>query len=159
MRRFRSWTMVLTMGFFSIGTENRSSAGVRGQAGGARPVPIELQSYVERFTGPRPTDCGLHSLVRPFETASVEELQRSVTCGIEAAKGQKAFWAFTQLQGIDSLVFNGLLGTADGIIFRFSYDSAPCGNPSCPGKFNIERCERPAIVTNRGSGADFRCQR
>jgi len=122
------------------------------------PAPRELRSYVERFTGPQPVDCGQHSLAKPFAEAGSDELQKSVACALSAAQDKKPFWALKQNQGIDSLVFQGILGTTDGVTFRFNYDSAPCGNPECPGRFSIERCERPAVAS-RGGRTEFTCQR
>jgi len=124
----------------------------------AEAVPAELRSYVERFTGPQPTDCGEHPLVRPFVAAGAEELQRSLACGLEAATSRKPFWTSKQDQGIDSLIFQGIIGTTEGLTYRFSYDSAPCGSPGCPGKFTIERCQKPTVFTGRGGRADFACR-
>ena len=161
MRLFRSaaLALVLTTWLVSDRTELLPIEAQAQTSERMRVAGIDLRLYVERFTGPEPTDCGQHVLVGPtFVTAGAEQLQRSVSCGLDAAKGQKPFWMFKQEQGIDSLVFEGLLGRADGTTFRFSYDSAPCGGAGCPGRFSIERCELPR-VTNRGSGAGVGCQR
>lgn len=115
----------------------------------------EMQSYVERFTGSAPADCGQHRLVPPFIAASPNALRHALTCASDAAGQRKPFWTFKQNQGIDSIVFEGLLGTTDGTAYRFSYDSAPCGGPGCAGRFTIEKCERP-IHLGRGTG--FGCQ-
>jgi hypothetical protein len=123
------------------------------------PVPTELRAYVERFTGPEPMDCGQHLLAGLFSVAGAKELQQGMPCVSTAAKDRKPFWTIKQEQGIDSLVFQGLLGTAEGAIFRFSYDSAPCGGPGCAGKFTIERCDGPTVVTDRSGRAQFECLR
>jgi hypothetical protein len=153
----RRWSVTIALTIWVLGATPSTVDAVRGQRAETKSAPAELRGYVERFTGPAPSDCGLRPLVRPFTAASAEELQRSVACGLAAAKGRTPFWAFHQVQGIDSLVFYGLLGTAEGIIFRFSYDSAPCGGPGCPGSFTIARCDKP-LVMGRGR-ADFGCQR
>ena len=129
------------------------------QASGARSQPpTELRKYVERFVGSAATNCGLHMLAKPFETAGVAELQQSLACAVDAAKAQRSYWTFKQEQGIDSLVFEGLLGTAEGETYRFSYDSAPCGGPGCAGRFSINRCEKPTIVIDRENAARFGCK-
>jgi hypothetical protein len=122
-------------------------------------LPAELEQYIARFSGADSTDCGRFLLVRPFVEAGATELEQAVTCARDASQGRKAFSVAKQEQGIDSLVFQGLIGTAEGAIYRFSYDSAPCGNPGCPGRFNVERCDRPAVVTDRGNRATFTCPR
>jgi hypothetical protein len=128
-----------------------------------RPDPVvELRTFVERFTGPQPVDCGQHLLVRADRLslpAAETELRRSLVCGMNATKLHKAFWTFTQNPGIDSWIAEGLLGTSAGAAYRFSYDSAPCGGPRCPGRFSIERCEDPAVATDRYGHADFQCRR
>ena len=124
----------------------------------ALPVPRELRTYVFRLTGADPLDCGQHLLNRPFVGAGSEQLHRSLVCTSDAAKNRKAFWTLKQDQGIDSLVFQGLLGTTEGEVYRFSYDSAPCGGPGCPGRFSIVRCEEPTVIT-RANGAAFGCKR
>jgi hypothetical protein len=97
-------------------------------------------------------------LAKPFETAGAAELQHSLDCAVDAAKALRAYWTLKQEQGIDSLVFQGLLGTAEGETYLFSYDSAPCGGPGCAGKFGINRCDKPTIVISRGSTARFGCK-
>jgi hypothetical protein len=124
-----------------------------------RQLPAELREYIERFGGSRPTECGQFLLVRPFIEAGATELERAVTCAREAAQARKSFWTAKQSQGIDSLVFHGLVGTGEGTVYRFSYDSAPCGGPGCPGRFSVERCNQPAVMTDRGNRASIICQR
>ena len=122
-------------------------------------LPGELRAYVEQFTGAEPANCGQHSLLRPFETAGADDLRRAVTCALRSSRDRKPFVAFKQEQGIDSLVFQGLLGTSAGSIYQFSYDSAPCGGPGCAGRFVIARCERPSVTTRSGEpSADFGCR-
>ena len=159
MRRRHSWGLIVTTALVAVSLVHRVSAEIRSQQGDpVRAALVELRSYVERFTGPEPADCGQHALVRPFEMAGVEQLQKSASCARDAATNRKPFWTFKQEQGIDSQVYQGLLGTADGTIFRFSYDSAPCGGPGCGGRFSIERCRQPGVVTSSGSRAEFRCR-
>ena len=153
MRFFRTCALVLTPALLAGSSPTLLNVPARAQETVvARPVPVELQSYVERFTGAEPTDCGRHLLARPFVPAAEADLQRSVTCALNAMKNRKPFSAFKQDRGIDSLVFRGLLGTSEGTAFLFSYDSAPCGGPGCPGRFLVELCERPTVISDRGIG-------
>jgi hypothetical protein len=135
--------------------------GVATLAAFQRPDPVaELRSYAERFTGTKPLDCGLHTLTlldgRWFP-ANEAALQKSVACGIAAAAKHQPFWTFKQEQGIDSWVALGLVGTPEGLVYRFSYDSAPCGGPHCPGRISFERCESPQAVAGQYNRAEFRC--
>lgn len=102
-------------------------------------APAELREYVQRFTGSQPTDCGA-------DLFGGQALQQAISCGLDAAKERKPFWAFQKHAGFDSLVFDGLVGTSNGVIYRFSYDDRPCGGPGCPGRFVISRCDRPFLV-------------
>lgn len=160
MHLIRSWALILTTLLCGGGSGDLLCAESRAQANDGAPTsPIELRSYIEQFTGAGATDCGQYFLVRPLTAPGIEELRRFVSCGLDAAKSRKPFWTLKQEQGIDSLVFQGLLGTAEGTIFRFSYDSAPCGGPGCAGQFSIRRCERPVVVANgEQRQADFRCE-
>lgn len=117
----------------------------------ATSIPAELWAHVVPLTGKTPHDCGLRIM------ASVEDLRASGSCGYIAAKGRTPFLTLNLVHGIDSEVFSGLLGTTEGIIYRFSYDSAPCDGPGCQARFTITRCGTP-VVTRRGSGADFGCE-
>jgi hypothetical protein len=120
----------------------------------------DLRGYVERFTGREPADCGQHAITRPLEDAASEPLRKSVACAAAAAKVRRPFWTYKQGQGVDSLIFSGLLGTAEGTIYQFEYDSAPCGGPGCAGRFVIQRCDRPTVSGIPGQPVDmFGCER
>jgi hypothetical protein len=122
-------------------------------------IPTELRQYLERFTGPEPKVCGQFTLVRPLAEAMVAQLEPSVECAREARAARQSFWTAKQDQGIDSLIFQGLVGTPEGTIHKFSYDSAPCGGPGCPGRFSVERCDQPVVTNERGDRANYMCQR
>jgi len=130
--------------------------------GPARDEVSVLRSRCEAITGPNPLDCGQHLLVGAFlRTAPIGEdaLGRSLECGVDAAARRQPFSTFRQLQGIDSWVANGLIGTADGTIQRFSWDSAPCGLPGqCTGRLETTPCRNPSIanIPNQG-GLIFIC--
>jgi hypothetical protein len=130
---------------------------------GQRPDPLDdLRHYVQRFTGPEPLECGRHLLSqreRQWVAADETALQKSVECGVIAASARRAFWSFKQDQGIDSWVASGILGTAEGIIYRFTYDSAPCGGPGCPSRISFERCDKPTAATGPYQRSEFGCAR
>ena len=117
-----------------------------------------LRTSVLMVTGPNPTDCGQHLLGGGAPVAGAPELQKSLACSLEAAKSKKPSWTVKQYQGIDSLVFEGLLGTSDGVVQKFYYDSDPCGGPGCTPRFEVMRCDKP-FVTVTGQRARFECGR
>jgi hypothetical protein len=125
--------------------------------------PVEdLRQHVLRYTGVEPVECGRLLLVQRegrWVAADEAALQKVVTCGLTAASNMRAFWTFKQDQGIDSWVAFGILGTADGVIYRFSYDSAPCGGPGCASRITFERCDKPAAATGSSQRSEFRCGR
>lgn len=120
---------------------------------------LELRSSVQRLTGNSPVDCGQHRLRGPSRPITATELQQSLTCAATARTQGRAFWTFKQEQGIDSVIIDGILGARNGAMYRFSYDSHPCGGPGCGGAFDTEPCERPIVVNNRGSEPEFGCGR
>ena len=125
------------------------------------PDPIEdLRQSVRPFTGSEPLECGRHALVqenRQWLAADEQALRRSVECGLTAASAKRTFWTFKQDQGIDSWIASGLLGTGDGTIHRFMYDSAPCGGPGCSSRIRFERCDKPLAATKSDGRSEFRC--
>lgn len=134
-----------------------------GLQAGQRADPIEdLRQQVLRYTGSEPIECGrlvLVQLERRWVEADEAALQKSVACGAAAASSKRAFWTLKQDQGIDSWVANGILGTTEGIIYRFSYDSAPCGGPGCASRITFQRCDQPSAATGSYQRAEFRCER
>ena len=107
-------------------------------------LPSELRSYLERYAGKDPSECGFHS-IKMFdkESASEEMLRYSVSCGLAAAKSHRPFWTFKQDPSEDSFYGQGLVGTAEGAIYRFRYDSQTYG----PGRITFELCPKPAAAT------------
>ena len=120
---------------------------------------FELHSYLLRFTGPGPSDCGTHLLVgREALPAGVEALQASLACAVEASKERRPFWTLKQDPAIDSWAARGLVGTADGTLYQYSYaDGGACGAPRCPGRFSVRRCESPLLQRERGGALFFGC--
>jgi hypothetical protein len=128
-------------------------------------LPFELRGYITRFTGPQPSACGyfqlkggLRSPSQPAIGVSTEDLEEAVSCGATAATEGKPFFAVSVEPGIDSVVFDGLLGTAEGIVFKFLYSSSTCGGPACAGALTISRCDLPNVVTTRAGRASIGCR-
>lgn len=122
--------------------------------------------------GPSPTRSAVHGsradrvcrlvLVQQglrWVAADQTALEKSVACGLAAATDKHAFWTFKQYQGIDSWVAWGLLGTTDGVLFRFIYDSAPCGGPGCSSRISFDRCDKPIASTNSHGRSELLCGR
>jgi hypothetical protein len=123
-----------------------------------QPDPVsDMQAKVENFIAAQPLHCGRHLLKEPFVGVDEEALRQSVACGVAAAGERKAFWTFKQNQGVDSWVADGLAGTTEGTIYRFSYDSAPCGGPGCASRIRFDRCEKPETATDPYKVSHFRC--
>ena len=98
------------------------------------------QESISELAGPDAVDCGQHG------TSALEDaLRQSVRCAVTSGANRQAFQTLRQRQGIDSLVYEGLLGQPDGTIFKFHYDSAPCGGPGCFASLAIERCPVPSL--------------
>ena len=134
---------------------------VPGPAAGQSSDPVDdLLQHVERYTGSNPLECGRHLLVqheRRWVAADEAALQKSVECGVAAVSTRRAFWTFKQNQGIDSWIASGVLGTDNGVMYRFAYDSAPCGGPGCPSRISFERCDKPMAATSSNRRSEFRC--
>lgn len=116
----------------------------------------DLVAHVTRLTGADPIDCGRLRPARPSVQVTADQAQPALECARNAAQQRKPFWTSIGRQGIDSIVVDGLLGSTDGVIYRFDYDSAPCGGPGCPSRFTTARCEFPTLV-DRNQAVAFAC--
>jgi len=77
-----------------------------------------------------------------------EEFKAATECATEAYRKGRPFYLYLGGTGIDSYVARGVAGSRNGAdLYRFSYDSAPCGGPSqrggCGPNFGLTRCEAP----------------
>jgi hypothetical protein len=119
-----------------------------------------LLGRLQPTIGAPPAECGRHFLMRTsrgFSAARAGELDLSLNCGMAAAKAFRPFWTFKQEHGIDSWVAHGLIGSSDGTIQRFWYDSAPCGGPGCEARLAVTPCKRPSVRTTPDGRAEFVC--
>lgn len=126
-------------------------------AADSRGAESELRSYVQRFTKGGAEDCGGPSVEKDRIASGKEALQASLGCTAASAKKRHASWTYRHYQGVDSWLAEGLLATPEGEIYRFSFDSAPCGGPQCRGRFTIELCDRPVVVVTRSQIAGLAC--
>jgi hypothetical protein len=118
---------------------------------------IDLVEHITKITGPNPADCGKFRPARPFTETTAEQVRPSLACAASAAAAHKPFWITNQHQGIDSIIIDGLAGTSEGVIYRYDFDSAPCGNPGgCPSRLTTQRCDHPTLV-DRGGSVWFAC--
>ena len=74
------------------------------------------------------------------------EIQPSLVCAAAAAQQRKPFWVSITYPGIDSTVVGGLVGTSEGVVYRFDFDSDPCGGAGCGSRFTTERCDHPSLA-------------
>jgi hypothetical protein len=98
---------------------------------------------IERLVGTDAVDCGqLGALPMPPDHP-IRYVERQIACGAEALKAKKTFWAIQHQPSLDSMIATGLVGDAGGKMYRFAYDSAPCGGPHCEPRFIVEACPVP----------------
>ena len=110
----------------------------------------ELVWYVERMAGPRLLDCGQHLVGNlPNSRPTPKVLEASLACGLNAAKQRKPFWTFVEHLGEEGSSFSGLLGTSEGAMYGFLYDSTCRTAVSCPGEFKVRFCSHPAVERDR----------
>ena len=109
------------------------------------------EEYLDLVAGSRPVDCGRLGI-----RATDADLRRALDCALEASRRHDAFQVVKQDQGIDSSIFQGLVGDRAGTIFLFNYDSGPCGSPECFGSFSLAKCPGPT-TTMRGNRLHFSC--
>jgi hypothetical protein len=121
------------------------------QSTGANPDPLD--KFVENFAGASVQNCGSHDTF-----ASREALEGSVACGRKASVTKTAFVTRQHIPGIDSTIYQGLVGRADGTVYFFWYDSAPCGGPGCYPRFSVQRRVTPIVVSYGMSQLTFGCQ-
>ena len=109
--------------------------------------------YLVIVMGASSTDCG-HLGIRVVDG----DVRRALDCAFEAHRRKDAFTVVKQNQGIDSDVYEGLVGDRAGTLYLFTYDSAPCGNPECFGSFSLAKCPGPTTSTI-GNRLKFSCSR
>ena len=110
--------------------------------------------YLSELTGQPFKDCGGYFVGVPEDW---EETQKRVLdCAIAATMEPGPFYFIERHLGIDSALSRGWVKTAEGTLLSYSYDSAPCGNSSCPERFTTQPCPDPNLYT-QGASLRFRC--
>src|SRR5262249_54476987 len=111
--------------------------------------------YLSELTGPKFTDCG--SYMPGLERW--EEKQKAVLeCAMNAITQNVPFSFIESGFNTDSVVSTGFVRTLKGELLRYSYDSAPCGNPSCKERFVTFPCPDPNLYM-QGPWLKFRCEK
>jgi TonB family protein len=123
-------------------------------AGAVTPTSRMLTSLIS-FVGDDPDDCGRFPL-RPGPPLTVEDLQPALDCADAASSVKRAFWLFTQHPG-RSFAAAGLLGTPDGRVWRFTYDTSSCTSNDCFGQLLVVRCAGPRLHSAPNGTAEWAC--
>jgi hypothetical protein len=120
-----------------------------------------IRTYVERFAGTDPVDCGQHRDDRDYSDRlshpprDEAKLQDSLACAERSRERKTPFWTVKQEQGIDAWVAVGLLGQQDGSVHVFYV----CLGTFCPEEFSMKACLSPAVRTDKFESAHFDCAR
>ena len=97
---------------------------------------------VVKLLGPTVVECGTFA-GQPYRTArklSPSDNRAVRECITMAWKARKPFVFAVEGSAIDSWVATGLLGTKEGNVKAYWYDSAPCGNDACSESFEVFDC-------------------
>src|SRR5262249_45344405 len=114
---------------------------------GARAVKRGLDYHVMRAAGADAIDCGRIQFPRAVSHVLNAEQSAQVASCIESSRAKRlAFFFSSGGPGTDSDFATGLIGAADGRLWRFWYDSAPCGGPHCAERFRQRDCPPPSTT-------------
>jgi hypothetical protein len=112
-----------------------------------RAVKRGLDYHVMKAAGADAINCGRIQFPRATPHALNAEQSAQVASCIDSARRRRlAFFFSAGGPGIDSNLATGLVGTADGRLARFWYDSAPCGGPHCDERFRQHDCHPPSTT-------------
>lgn len=103
-----------------------------------------VENRMRRFLGDGVAHCGSFHF-KSFEPRHLtsEKLSTVSSCLVAARKEGKAWFFSLEGGGIDSYVASGVLGFGNGDIYRFTYDSDPCGGSGCGEAFSVALCVSP----------------
>jgi hypothetical protein len=114
------------------------------------PAKVTLDAHLHQIAGPNIADCG----IREGSPVSSETLNTALQCATRMVQRHLAFRVVQRGASDDSEVAWGIVGTADGSVASFFYDSAPCGGPACADKFDTTTCRLADVKpTKLASGA------
>lgn len=130
----------------------------------AAPLPEDLIRHLVTVTGEAPVDCGLDFFPSPRPSPKpAGELEAALGCASLARANGRSFFVMVQQMSRQSIVLQGLAGTANGELQEIAYEISPCSGPGCApeARFDVRPCPRPRIVERRrdyGDYAEFVCQ-
>jgi hypothetical protein len=101
-----------------------------------------LYAELRRKAGAGAVDCGYVAVRRDRSAADM--------CSVEAFQGRKAFFVRYDVQGIDSRVSEGVVGTAKGEVYQYNYDSDPSGGRHVGERVTEKLCSNLKVVTVEG---------
>lgn len=110
---------------------------------------VSIERQVMRVVGLQAVDCGRYS-----SPASETALQRSLECGLAAARAGHPFSVIVQYADRDPQSGEGLLAAPDGLVHALEYDTRAA-------TFRLRLCPLPTVTASpsrRGSGFEFTCQ-
>lgn len=85
----------------------------------------DLLTRISRIVGEQPEDCGQVKQAgkwgRPAPNTAV--VDGPIRCSLVAGGARRPFFMVLETPGFDSWTASGLLGTADGLVQSFTYDS------------------------------------
>jgi hypothetical protein len=110
------------------------------------PAPAQNpREYLDAVMGTGSTDCGRLGI-----RANDADLRRGLDCALESSRRKRSFSLVKQDAGIDSSVYQGLVGNRAGTIFLFTFDSLG-------EKFSLGKCPAPTTFVSDKSPMRFAC--
>jgi TonB family protein len=107
------------------------------------------------FVGDDAEDCGRFPL-QGGRGGSPDDLQSALECAEAASGARRAFRLYTQRQG-RAFAATGLIGTPDGRVWRFTYDTSACTSDNCFGQLLVTRCAGPRLQRPADGTAEWTC--
>ena len=107
------------------------------------------------FVGDDAEDCGRFPL-QGGRGGSPDNLQSALECAEAASGARRAFRMYTQRQG-RAFAATGLIGTPDGRVWRFTYDTSACTSDNCFGQLLVTRCAGPRLQRPADGTAEWTC--
>jgi TonB family protein len=107
------------------------------------------------FVGDDAEDCGRFPL-RDGRGRTADDLQPALECAEAASGARRAFRLYTQRPG-RGFAATGLLGTPDGRVWRFTYDTSACTSDNCFGQLLVTRCAGPRLQRSADGTAEWAC--
>ena len=114
---------------------------------GTTPTPVaRLFNALASFVGNDAQECG-----RP-----AGDRQAALACAEEASGAHRPFRLYAERPG-RAFAATGLIGTADGRTWRFTYDTSACTSSDCFGQLSVTRCVGPRVQSSPDDAAEWSC--